>query len=74
MTEHWTRRAPHMEKYVEVTRFDEDCPWQVRLKVAHQSFTIGRHGGDGFDVKEEAEWMRDMLCIALDAMVRDQRP
>lgn len=66
--EDWTtRRAPHMEKYVEVSQYCEGEPWMVRLRVGVQTFNIG----DGQDTKDEAEWIRDMLCIALDAMVKE---
>lgn len=67
-TSHTSRRAPHMERYVEVSQFRRGFPWKVRLKVGHQSFDIG----DGHDTQEEAEWMRDMLCIALDAIVDEE--
>jgi hypothetical protein len=67
--EHTTRRAPHMERYVTVTQFANSEPWRVRLSVGVQSFEIG----DGYDDREDAEWTRDMLCIALDALAREQR-
>lgn len=64
-----TRRAAHMEQYVTVTQYAESEPWLVRLKIGVQTFNIG----DGYEVKGEAEWMRDMLCIALDALVKERR-
>lgn len=70
----YTRRAPHMERYVEVRPVVvEDFPdaHLVFLKVGNQGFSLD-HGGCGyFETRKEAEWTMDMLCIALDRMVRD---
>lgn len=70
--EGWTtRRAPHMEKYAEIRDVVvEGAPEACRLslKVDSQSFLIG----DYFETRAEAEWSRDMLCIALDRLVNSE--
>ncbi len=66
-----TRRAPHMERYVEIRPvLVRDWPdaHLVFMKIGNQQFQIG----DALETKEEAEWSRDMLCIALDRISRDQ--
>ena len=71
--EHITRRAPHMERYTNITPcVVRDCPdaHVLWLKVGNQSFMLSAGGQDYHDTKEEAEWARDMLCIALDQMAR----
>jgi hypothetical protein len=68
-----TRRAPHMEKYVVAKRQPTDSEPDrhiVRLEVDVQGFEIGN--GAKYESKDHAEWMRDMLCIALDKIVKDQ--
>lgn len=66
--EHVTRRAPHMERYIEMIGHEglpgEDSGWRVRLRVGAQSFTL-----DYVGTLEEASWMRDMLAIALDELI-----
>jgi hypothetical protein len=42
------------------------------LKVGNQSFVLSAGGQDYFETKEEAEWSRDMLCIALDRLQRGE--
>lgn len=67
-----TRRAPHMERYVTITPVViEDWPdaHHVFLQVTNQRFCVTP---DGCETKEEAEWTRDMLCVALDQVVREQ--
>lgn len=67
-----TRRAPHMEKYVEVRPVvveGEPDAHSVNLVVGNQGFMIGPYAAE---TKEEAMWLRDMLCIALDRIVQDQ--
>jgi hypothetical protein len=72
---HITRRAPHMERYTDITPCvvkgypDAHVLW---LKIGNQSFTLSAGGQDYFDTKEEAEWTRDMLCIALDRLQRGE--
>lgn len=69
-----TRRAPHMEKYVEiapVVMMDFPDAQHVFLKINNQRFCVTPHG---CETKEEAEWMRDMLCIALDEIARSEEP
>lgn len=68
-----TRRNPEMERYVDITPTvcdgfpDAQVVW---LKVGNQSFKL-----DNFsESMEEAEWMRDMLCVALAKIVRDNTP
>ncbi len=68
-----TRRAPHMERWTRVQPIVvQDFPYAhiLILKVGNQEFRIDS-GNGFFDTKEEAEWSRDMLCIALDAMARE---
>jgi hypothetical protein len=68
-----TRRAPHMERWTRIQPIVvQDFPDAhiLILKVGNQEFRIDS-GNGFFDTKEEAEWSRDMLCIALDAMARD---
>lgn len=67
---HPSRRAPHMERYVKVERnvwITEAGKWRVRLHVLNQTFTLEGHDS----TKREATFMRDMLCIALDNLVKD---
>ena len=64
-SEHVTRRNPEMEGYVKIQPVVmEGFPdaHNVFLQVANQRFQV-----DAFacETKEDAEWMRDMLCIAL---------
>lgn len=71
MTEHTTRRAPHMERWVKVEefQFDSDPPfWHVTLTVENQHFHISSE----CESEEEAHFHRDMLCIALDNLVVDE--
>ena len=72
---HATRRCPHMERYTSVTPCIVDgCPdaHALLLKVGNQSFMLSAGGQDFYDTKDEAEWARDMLCIALDNMTQSQ--
>lgn len=43
------------------------------LKVNNQSFVISAGFPDFHETKEEAEWARDMLCIALDSMAQETK-
>lgn len=66
-----TRRAPHMERYVKVEKnywLTQTGKWRVRLRVNNQTFTIEYP----CDTKREGTFMADMLCIALDAIVKEQ--
>lgn len=49
----------------------EDWPdaHHVFLKVTNQRFCISPHG---CETKDEAEWMRDMLCVALEKIIADE--
>jgi hypothetical protein len=58
--EHITRRAPHMEKYVKVCEAGEE--WRVIVEIGNQGF----HVGERWETLQEAEWFRDMVCIAFD--------
>lgn len=70
--EHVTRRNPEMEKYTEIKPVvvegfpDARTVW---LKVTNQSFCINHYS----ETLEDAEWMRDMLCVALAKVVSDSR-
>jgi hypothetical protein len=71
MAEDLTRKNPEMEKYVEiqpVVMKGYPDAHRVYLKVTSQSFQVTPYG---CETKEEAEWMRDMLCIALAKIVAD---
>lgn len=60
-----------MLKYTEIAPVvDEDWPdaHNVFLKVTNQRFCVTPHG---CETKEQAEWHRDMLCIALTKIVND---
>lgn len=66
--EHATRRAPHMEKYVEIRTYPGDPDaYAIILKVGNQGFRLE----PVCEQLAEAEWFRDMLCIALDNIVKD---
>jgi hypothetical protein len=68
---HTTRRNPEMERYVEVRPVVmEGSPdaHNVFLKVTNQSFCVTKHSSE---TKEEAEWTRDMLCVALAKIASD---
>lgn len=41
----------------------------VFLQVTNQRFCVTPYG---CDTKEDAEWMRDMLCVALERIVIDE--
>lgn len=69
-----TRRAQHMERFVEVKRYATDehpDGHQVQLVVGNQSFILSDGNVEYYESKEQAEWVRDMLCIALDALVKE---
>lgn len=69
-----TRRAPHMERFTELRPvLVKDYPdaHRLLLKVGNQQFEISS-GVGYYDTKEEAEWVRDMLCIALDRLQRGE--
>lgn len=68
---HTTRRNPEMEKYVVVAPVvieGEPDAHNVFLQVGTQRFCVSPHGCDN---KEHAEWLRDMLCIALARVVKE---
>lgn len=69
-----TRRNPEMERYVEIRPVVvEGSPdaHNVFLKVTTQSFCVTPYG---CETKEDAEWTRDMLCVALARIVKDSQP
>lgn len=69
--EHTTRRAPHMERYVTIAPVVmEGYPdaHNVFLQVTNQRFQVSPHG---CETREGAEWMRDMLCVALAKVADD---
>ena len=66
---HNTRRHPEFERFIEIKDTcveGEPDAKIVRLKVGAQSFTINDYVED----QHHAEWMRDMLCIALANVVK----
>lgn len=66
---------PHpLEKYVTIAPVVmEDFPdaHHVFLQVTNQRFCVTPHG---CDTKEDAEWTRDMLCVALGKILETERP
>lgn len=69
-----TRRAPHMEGYTVIEPWPHDNypdAHKLSLKIGNQSFLLCNGVSECFDTKEEAIWTRDMLCIALDVLVRE---
>lgn len=73
MSEHITRRNQEMEKYVEIQPVViEGFPdaHNVFLKATNQRFCISQYG---CETKDKAEWLRDMLCVALAKIVVDSR-
>jgi hypothetical protein len=73
-TKETTRRNPEMEKYVKIQPVVmEGFPnaHSVSLQVTNQRFQIGQYCPETL---KEAEWLRDMLCIALAKIVRDHVP
>ena len=61
-------------KYIEirpVVMKDYPDARMVRLTVASQSFVLSP---DGCENLEEAEWVRDMACIALSKIVAAENP
>ena len=67
-----TRRAPHLERFTDIRPIvvegfpDAHTLW---LRVDNQSFMIDS-GAGYFDTKKEAEWARNMLCIAIDSILQ----
>lgn len=71
--EHITRRNPEMEKYVEIRPVVmEGFPdaHNVFLKVTNQRFCVTPYA---CETRENAEWTRDMLCVALAKIAADAR-
>jgi hypothetical protein len=64
--------AHPLEKYTDirpcVVQGDPDAH-TVWLKVTNQEFCITVYAAE---TKEEAEWMRDQLCVALEKLVQDE--
>lgn len=68
-----TRRAPEMERYVTIAPVVMDGfpdAHHVFLQVTNQRFCVTP---EGCETKEDAEWARDMLCVALAKIVADAR-
>ena len=62
-----------MRKYTLIRPLvDEDFPdaHNVFLQVASQRFNVTPHG---CETKEQAEWCRDQLCVALAKIVEDSK-
>jgi hypothetical protein len=65
--------ATAMQKYTLIRPVViEDLPdaHHVFLQVTNQRFCVSLHG---CDTKEEAEWLRDQLCVALAKIVEDSK-
>jgi len=59
-----------MERYVEIVPgYENPEAFVVMLKVDHQSFRLEGES----ETRDDAEWMRDMLCIALDRLAQQER-
>ena len=73
MTEHTTRRNPEMERYVTIRPVvtEDGEQFALYLKVGNQEFRVGQYPDETL---ERAEWMRDMLCIALANILADAAP
>lgn len=74
-TEWGTRRAPHMERFTDIRPVVvEGHPdaHLLLLKVGNQQFQLSNGVSEFFDTRAEAEWSRDMLCIALDRLQRGE--
>jgi len=67
------RRNPEMEKYVKIRPVvtEDGEQFCIDLQVTNQRFQVGQYP---CETTEEAEWMRDMLCIALAKIVADALP
>lgn len=65
-----TDRAPHMGQYVRAGKQFGDHG--VHIVIDSQSFFLptGNEDEDGAHPAARARWTRDMLCIALDNLVR----
>jgi hypothetical protein len=74
-TEWDTRRAPHMERFVRiqptVVRGVDDAHL-IFLKIGNQEFQLSSGAYCFYETLEEAEFVRDMLCIALDRLQRGE--
>jgi len=65
--------ATAMQKYTliqPVVMDDFTDAHHVFLQVTNQRFRISPHG---CDTKEDAEWLRDQLCIALAKIVEESK-
>ena len=74
MTREELPRVPEMEKYIEIRPVVMDGSpdaHNVFLKVTNQTFCVTPFA---CETKEEAEWFRDMLCVALGKVVADGTP
>lgn len=58
-----SRQNPEMEKYVTISEDNKT----ITLQVGHQYFKLAYEAED----RDSAEWMRDMLCIALAKVVAE---
>lgn len=70
---HLTRRNPEMEKYIEiqpVVMQGYPDAHNVFLKVTNQRFCVTPYA---CETRENAEWTRDMLCVALAKIAADAR-
>jgi hypothetical protein len=66
--------ATAMQKYTLILPVVmEDFPdaHHVFLQVTNQPFCVSAHG---CNTKEDAEWLRDQLCVALAKVVEDSKP
>ena len=59
-----------MRKYTVVRSRMSDHKYEVALKVGAQEFSVTPIP---FDNRQEAELMREQLCVALERIVRERR-
>lgn len=63
-----TKRQKQLkEKYTRIA--DLDCEYAAFLMIGNQSFSIM----DGASTKERAEYYRNMMAVALDGLIENER-
>lgn len=72
MSEHPTRRNPEMEKYVKIQPVitEDGEQYAIDLHIDNQRFRVGEYPEETL---QGAEWMRDMVCIALAKLVAEHQ-
>lgn len=72
MSEHTTRRNPEMEKYVKIQPVitEDGEQYVIDLYIGNQRLRVGQYPEETL---KGAEWMRDMVCIALAKLVAEHQ-